>query len=644
MCFFYVTTPIYYPNAKPHIGSLYSTFLADSLARWNKILGKEVFFLTGLDEHGEKIAQAAKSNGLDPQSFVDGMATPFIKAWADFGFEYDMFFRTSSKAHKESVHRLFEILLKNGDIYKSEYIGYYCVPCETFAKKSEIHNVDEVLCPTCARPTQQIAEENYFFKLSKYQDKLLKFYEDNPHFITPPSRFNEVISFVKSGLEDLSMSRKNVSWGIPFPGDASHTVYVWGDALTNYISALGFGDGSFSSRSEDFWKNSHHVIGKDIVRFHAIYWPALLMAVGLTPPKRLFVHGYILVNNQKMSKSLFNVVDPLEIKERYGISALKYYLAKQLSTAQDCDFSLEELKNTFNADLANNFGNLLNRSLTLCLKNDLSFIEKNRPINNQAAKEVLALIGPMLELFKSSMSNFAPNQALAALMDFCSHINAMLHKTEPWKLIKTDRQSFEDIMVVAIQGIFVASTCLYPFISEKIDIIWRCLGLDYFSAELTLDDLKTIQSFKLNPMEGVVFARIEESVPLISNQQSTSQAEQECSSACPEVEEIKFEDFIKVKVVVGKIIAAEKIEKSDKLLKLQVDFGPFGHRQIVSGIAKFYDPLYLVGKKAAFVLNLEKKKIFGVESHGMILAAKNDSDLSFISPEKDFVEPGTILS
>ncbi|MCK4499876.1 methionine--tRNA ligase, partial [Candidatus Babeliales bacterium] len=372
---FYVTTPIYYVNANPHLGTLYSTLLADISARWNKILGKEVFFLTGLDEHGQKVGEAAEKAGKSPQEFVDAMVPKFKDVWNRYDFQFDHFVRTTDASHKAAVVALIEKLKEKGDIYKSSYVGYYCTPCETFIAPHLVDK-DKPECPSCGRGVHEVEEESYFFRLSAYQDRLIEFYKNNPDFAVPKERLNEVISFVESGLKDLSISRKSVKWGIPFPGDAEHTVYVWGDALTNYISAIGFGsdDNQKNAFFEKWWPADLHIMAKDIFRFHAVYWPAMLMSVGLALPKRELVHGYLLMDGLKMSKSLGNVIDPVMLADWYGHEQVRYYLARHMAVTQDGSITLKEIENCINADLANNLGNLLNRMITLATRNDIKTV------------------------------------------------------------------------------------------------------------------------------------------------------------------------------------------------------------------------------------------------------------------------------
>lgn len=637
---YFITTPIYYPNAKPHLGTLYSTLLADIFARWHRLLGKDVVFLTGLDEHGQKIQEAALAKELPCQEFVDQMAQPFLKTWKDYGLKYDNFIRTSSDSHAKAVTKLFLDLISKDMIYNALYEEFYCVPCETFVSVADTKPLDgEVVCTTCLRPAKKIVEENYFFRLSVFQEKLLQFYESNPNFIEPSSRMNEVITFVKSGLKDLSITRKSVKWGIAFPGDESQTIYVWGDALTNYISAIGYE--SDAEMFKRFWPANVHVMAKDIVRFHAVYWPAILMAAGLELPKKLVVHGYIMVNNQKMSKSLGNAIDPEELLKNYGKDAVRYYLAKQMAITQDGSFDLEELKNCYNADLANNFGNLVSRVTTLALKNNYNEIPLQNPLDLDC-KELLAEALKSLNRFFEHMSNYHLHMALSEVMDICSKVNILIHKKEPWRVVKTDLNLFREVIGCSAQVVNLVGRLLFVVVPDKIQIVQQAL---HAVKNVNLSDVLQKQDqwqveLKVQALDQVVFPRLEtltEKPPMKDPIPATN--------LTPEVESfISFDDLAKVKLAIGKVVFAEAVAKSSKLLRLEVDFGVFGKRQVVSGIAESYHPEKLIGQKAIFVINLAPRKIMGLESQAMILAAKDGTNFSICQPENGLVLEGTLLS
>lgn len=650
---FYITTPIYYVNAKPHIGHLYSTLLADISARWNKLKGKEVFFLTGLDEHGQKVAQAAEAAGMKPQEFVNSMVPKFTDVWERYELEYNKFIRTSDADHKKGVKKLIEKLLESDKIYKSSYSGFYCTPCETFINPQEAKEAKsddgQVLCTSCQRETKQISEESYFFKLSEYQDKLLEFYAQNPNFIQPKERLNEVISFVKSGLKDLSFSRKSVSWGVPFPGDDEHTVYVWGDALTNYLSAVGYADSPDDLAK--WWPADLHVMAKDIVRFHAVYWPAMLMAAGVELPKRELVHGFIIMDKQKMSKSLGNVVDPQNLADWYGTEPVRYYLARAIPTTQDGSFALSDLEECVRADLANNLGNLLSRTIALAGKNGISDVSKSEL--GELDSDCLGLFEGLkaeVSTFAQSMDDCLVHIALAGLCRQLSAANALFHKAEPWKLAKSDPEKFKQIIWTILSMLKTCATLLWPVIPRKAELLLKSIGHEFAlgqdlvsQAGQDFDEL----SFTLQKLDQPLFDKPEEHSKKLAEEAEEKTVDKP-EEAKPEYAE--FSDLLKIKMAVGKIVKAEKLEKSEKLLKLEVDLGKFGTRQVLSGIAKSHSPEDIIGTSAVFVVNLKPRKIMGLESQAMIMCAVQDEKsadgeklLEIVVPEKGST-PGTEIS
>ena len=640
---FYCTTPIYYVNAAPHLGTLYTTVIADVAARWNKLRGKDVYFLTGTDEHGQKIAEKAAQLGKDPRTFVDEMIPPFKKAWDLYGIEYSKFIRTTDADHERAVVALIEMLMASDDVYKSTYQGFYCVPDETFVAGDVEASQGQPMpmCPSCQRPLQVVQEENYFFRLSAYADKLLEFYAANPNFVQPKEKFNEVIEFVKSGLKVLSISRKTVSWGIPFPGDPSHTVYVWGDALTNYISAVGFGDSSEKGKAElaQWWPADVHIMGKDIARFHAVYWPAFLMAAHLPLPKKLLVHSYILVGDTKMSKSRGNVLDPLVLAETYGTEAIRYFLMRYTSFAQDANVSLDQLATVVNADLANSFGNLLNRVLVLAHANGLDVVpglpvlEEDGVVLRERAHECIITV-------RDEMAHYNYHLALGAVWKFINEMNAYLHVQQPWKIVKTDKAKFDGIISMACHGLQVAATLLWPVMPSKMQQVFDALSVDFSCAvenDVT-DQLKRMawnKTFVLKQLGVPLFPRIElvpekpeEPVAVVDVQPKQKDmpvkaAEQEANVAS--LPEITIDEFVKTELLVGMILECAPLAGSDKLLKLKVDFGPRGVRQILSGVAQLIDGRTLVGVQAIFVCNLPERKMRGEISQGMILGV-DDGD------------------
>lgn len=620
----YVTTPIYYVNAKPHLGTLYSTILGDATARWNKLMGKEVFFLTGTDEHGQKIQERAQQEGKDPKTFVDSMIAPFKDVWKLYNIQYDHFIRTTDHDHEQAVISWIKQLQAQGDIYKAEYSGWYCVPDETFVNVESEPVRDEkgnFVCPSCKRELRQLSEESYFFKLSAYQDRLLKFYEEHPDFITPKERLNEVISFVKSGLKDLSISRKTVSWGIPFPGDAAHTVYVWGDALNNYISAIGYGkqDAKNKAMFAHWWPADIHIMAKDIVRFHAVYWPAFLMAAGLQMPKRLLVHGYILIDQQKMSKSLGNAVDPVDLAKTYGIDAVRYYLLRKMAVTQDGSFSIQDLEEHVTADLANNLGNLLNRTLALAVKNDLLVVKPSAQMSIKSS-ELRKRFIEMYQQFHDEMNKGYFHMALATLWRFISEVNAYFHEHQPWALVKQDRQAFEEVISVVCHALESIALMLWPIMPDKMIVLLKSLSIEFVLGQdydAALHKADWDKEFILIPGAEPLFVKPEPRLIQEKGPSAMQETKQETTSA------ISIDEFLKVDMRVGTIVSCELVKGSEKLYRLEVDLGEIGRRQILSGVAQHFTIEQMLGKQGAFIVNLAPRKMMGLESHGMMLFAKD---------------------
>lgn len=622
---FYITTPIYYVNSKPHVGTLYSTLLADAAARWQKLMGKKVLFLTGTDEHGQKVAEKALELGMEPQAFVDSMIPNFQKIWQLYNIEYDIFMRTSNPSHKASVTKWIEKLQAQDDIYKSEYTGWYCVPDETFVTVESTGKKDAAgnwLCPQCDRPLREIAEESYFFRLSAYEERLLQFYQDNPHFITPKERMNEVLSFVKSGLRDLSLSRKTVKWGIPFPGDPSHTVYVWGDALNNYINALGYGSNELPE-CENFnfwWPADVHVMAKDIVRFHAVYWPAFLIAAGLQLPKKLLVHGYVLMGDKKMSKSLGNVIDPELLAQRYGVDQVRYYLLRQMAITQDGQFLLSDLEDHVTAELAHGIGNLLSRTITLALKNNLKTVKPPQEWHH-ASKVLRARCEEAYRFYWEEMNHGMFHVALNELWKFIAQVNAYFHEQQPWKLGQESAEHFAEVIAASCHSLYAIGIMLWPIMPQKMEALLAVLGYQFdptLNYEEILRKNEWNKVFTLSELKEPLFTRPE--------QWSKTLEQPEKKDEAAMIDYITIDDFVKVDMRVGTILECVKIPESDKLLKMQVDLGEEKPRQILAGLAKRYIPEDLIGKQGVFVCNLKPRKMAGYESQGMMLVAKDDQD------------------
>lgn len=631
---FYVTTPIYYVNAAPHLGSLYSTLLADVAARYHQLQGKDVFFLTGTDEHGQKIAEAAKKAGKNPQEFVHGFAQVFKDMWKMYEIQYTKFIRTTDDYHVRAVQTWISRLMQQGDIYKGQYAGWYCTSCETFVtEKDQQGDGKEVTCPSCLRPTNYISEECYFFKLSAYQHRLLQFYENHPDFITPKERMHEVVAFVKEGLKDLSISRTTVTWGIPFPGDSKHVTYVWADALNNYITAIGYGsDEQGSKELHKWWPADMQVLGKDIVRFHAVYWPAFLMASGLEMPKKLLVHGWIKVGDQKMSKSLGNAIDPKSLADRYGVDQIRYYLMAKMAITQDSQFSIADIEQSINADLANDLGNLLNRCSTLAEKYHYTTIQVPQSWSPNAIKlqdQCSSMIHDVLLLVEQGYIY----RALQRLWEYISVVNTYFHAHEPWKLATSDMIQFQEVIAATVYSLRAIGVMLWPVMPQKMEILLNSIGYQLpaegLSRHVTLQ-LVWVDSLKIQKIE-TLFQKYEK----IMEQNNVSEVK-------PVVQEnyATIDDFAKIDMRVGTILQCEIVEKSDKLLKMQVDLGELGNRQIFAGMRKYFKPEDLIGKQGVFVVNFKPRMMMGMPSEGMMLSAIGIDDASPLQPGKTMA-PGT---
>ena len=642
---FYVTTTIYYPTAKPHLGSLYSTLLADVAARWHKLLGAQVFFLTGTDEHGQKIAQAAEKAGVSPQVFVDNLVGEYTSMWAKYGLAYDKFIRTTDLEHVQAVQLWLQKLIDRDLIYKANYEGYYCTPCETFVTVKDLQE-DNILCPACQRSTSYLAEENYFFRLSKYQDQLLDFYAQHPNFIVPKERLNEVIKFVESGLHDLCLSRSTVTWGIKFPGDSKHVTYVWADALNNYISGVGYGNSAKLSEFNFWWPADLQVMGKDIVRFHAVYWPAFLMASDLPLPKQLLVHGWLKINDQKMSKSLNNTVDPEELLKTYGADQVRYYLVSQMAITRDSEFSILDLEQKISSDLANDLGNLLNRTVQLAAQNNCASLPVITNWSESSQKLKLSAL-EILELYAQYMHANYYYLALAELWKLIKLTNAFFHEQAPWVLAKTDCNKFIEVLSAVSHVLRAVAILSWPVLPAKSQELLQRLG-QKLVLDLKNNSKNLILELKNSPWD--LSFNLQAGEPLFTRyDQKKISIEKAIMSTENNITEnlnnyITIEDLIKIELVIGTIIACDTIEKSDKLYKLQVDCGTYGLRQILSGIKQHFAPADLLDRQALFVLNLKPRLMLGLESQGMMLLAKDaNGNLQRMAP-LGVVPNGTRLS
>ncbi|MEM5785442.1 MAG: methionine--tRNA ligase [Candidatus Aenigmatarchaeota archaeon] len=615
---FYITTPIYYVNDKPHIGHTYTTVAADVLARWNRMLGKDVFFLTGTDEHGQKIEKTAISLGKDPKEFVNEIVKFYISLWKRLNIEYSDFIRTSEKRHEDVVLKVFKKLQEKGDIYKGIYEGWYCIPDETFWTDFQ---VKDRKCPECGREVEKMKEEAYFFRLSKYQNKILNWLEKNPDVIEPKSRYNEILSFVKNGLEDISISRKSVKWGIPVPGDPNHTIYVWIDALSNYISALDYPNGK---KFKKYWPADIHLVGKEITRFHAIIWPAILFSLGLEPPKKIFAHGWWTVEGQKMSKSLGNVIDPNILIDKFGADAVRYYLLREMMFGEDGNFSEKEFISKYNTQLADELGNLVNRILILAEKYFNGKIpKKNKKIN----KNDLSFIGIVDNLKVKLGACFEKLQFSIALDEIWKVIqaaNKYINDNKPWE--EKDEKRKAEVIYNVLEAVRIIATSLYPFMPETSEKIIKYLGYKNYNFSKDNLDFGILKSGQKILRGEILFKKIEEI--------------KENTNVSKEKNLVDILDFKKMDIRIGKIETAEEIPGSDKLLKLIVNIGE-EKRQIVAGIKKQYMPGELKGKNIVVICNLKPAIIKGVKSEGMLLAAGTEPIL--IIPERD-VKPGEKVS
>ncbi|RTJ65487.1 methionine--tRNA ligase [Campylobacter jejuni] len=625
----YITTPIYYVNDVPHLGHAYTTIIADTLARFYRLQGHETRFLTGTDEHGQKIEEAAKLRNSTPQEYADKISFEFKKLWDEFEITYDIYARTTDTRHIEFVKAMFLKMWQKGDIYKDEYEGHYCISCESFFTQSQL--ISDCSCPDCGKQTRILKEESYFFKLSKYQDKILQWYEEKDP-ILPKNKKNELINFVQSGLKDLSITRTSFDWGIKLPqeiNDDKHIIYVWLDALFIYISSLDFQN---KGKNAKFWPAHVHLVGKDILRFHAIYWPAFLMSVDLPLPKFIGAHGWWTKEGEKMSKSKGNVVKPKEIVDAYGSEAFRYFLLREVPFGNDGDFSENMLINRINAELSNEFGNLLNRIIGMSTKYSQGNISKegvlkfyNAELNQ--AKEHLNLAVEFLE-------NLQCNRYLEELFKALSVANLAISKYEPWNLIKENKHEQANALVALCANILAkTSLLLSPTLPKSCQKVALALNFEISStnyAKMILDN--ELLDFKANPCEAL-FPKVEKA---LLKQEIKEEPKKE------ESPKIKIDDFAKIEIKVAKVLDCQNIEGSEKLLKFQLELDNKEIRQVLSGIAKYYKASDLIGKQVCVISNLKKAKIFGHESDGMILSAKSGDKLVLITPEQ-LVQNGSLV-
>ena len=636
---FYLTTPLYYVNAAPHLGHAYSTIAADTIRRFKKMQGYDAFLLTGTDEHGQKVERSAKAATMSPQQFADQVSSLFREQWRSLGIEFDAFIRTTDPRHAIAVRKIFGEVLKSGHIYKGHYTGQYCTFDELYA--SEVSPGGP--CPECGRPTETVTEENYFFRLSSFQDRLLAFYEEHPDFICPESRRNEVIAFVRGGLRDLSISRTTLKWGISLPrtaeDEAEHVFYVWFDALTGYLSGIGYGDADEAGEPFNrLWPADLHIVGKEILRFHAVYWPAFLMAAGLPIPHSIFAHGWLLFEEDKMSKSRGNIVQAEPIREVLGTDALRYFLLREIPFGQDGNFSFDALIGRYNSDLANGFGNLASRILTMIGRYFNGEIPYPSVLAQRVAqdREISDLCEKTISRYCDCMERYEFSTALETVWELIAAVNKYLVETEPWALAEEEkddaRARLATVLYTSVEALRVATQLLSPIMPETTARIWRQMGQ---SSELSSLSIQTVRESPLQVGDKIdkvepVFPRMEKEPTvrkLVQMQEQASgkglPANQGTESAATQPvvgDKIDLEDFLKLDLRVGEVRVAERVKGASKLLRLEVDIGA-EVRQIVSGIAEAYTPESLVGRKIVIIANLQPRKFRGIESNGMIVAA-----------------------